>query len=924
MRQRLVRHALALVLAVVAAGAAWNFGWLRPLDNGISELRMRVVPRAASGQLAYVAIDSKSLDEIGVWPWPRSIYARLIDKLMPAGVLDLAFDIDFSTASQPAEDAALKTALDNAGGAVILPAFLQYGRAGEDQASLTLTQPLAAFRDSSWIGSVSVVPDDDGVLRSYPYGIETEGEILTSFPALLGGVRETGQLSRFRVDYSINPATVPIFSVADVLSGKVGAEQLADKSVVVGAYAVELKDQFQVPVHGVISGPMMQILAAETLIQNRVGQVIPAILPLAVFSLGLLVILLIGGHRSLTQRLVTLLAALALAEVVALSAFVTHAIIVETSALVLFVTLMGIYHLISELDLKDWMMRVSMLETENTRKILHRVIADSFDAILIADESGRILELSGRTGAVFRLDKPARKGDPIAQHLPPTLVTEAMAAVAALKAGTFAAPGERSLKVNGGTVEYTVTPSKLDPTDRGRALRYAICISARDVTIRHEQEERLNYVSRHDVLTGALRQRELIAQLDETLAEQRWRGEVHAVYALDLHRFKTVNATLGRQAGDELLKEVTRRLGAVAPCFGPVARAGGDTFTMATRWPIPPGQVGKLAERIIAAVEAPYELGEHRARVGTRVGAASTEKNEAPTATMLVNQAELALDEVRQVNGSGWSLCDPSAAARVMKTRQIERELWMALDRNEISVSYQPQVELAGGRIIAAEALVRWNHPEFGVVSPADFVLVAEANGFVEILGRWVLKRACRDAVGWPEHMAVAVNVSPLQFTRGDIVGDVREALSSSRLPARRLHLEITESAFLHPSDELIAKLKALKALGVSLALDDFGTGYSSLGYLSRFPLDKIKVDQMFIRTLSTDPASRAIVRSVRSLCEGLGAIMVCEGVETETEAGFLRAIGCEQGQGYLFGRPQPADALMEMVRGAPARSKAV
>jgi len=220
-------------------------------------------------------------------------------------------------------------------------------------------------------------------------------------------------------------------------------------------------------------------------------------------------------------------------------------------------------------------------------------------------------------------------------------------------------------------------------------------------------------------------------------------------------------------------------------------------------------------------------------------------------------------------------------------------------------VLYQPQVDLDTGQVIGAEALVRWRHPEHGIIPPLQFIDIAEASGFICQLGAFVLRQACRAAMTWPAAMTVAVNVAPLQFVRGEVLSAVTEALAQSGLPADRLHLEITESAFLGATDDILEQLKTLRALGVQIALDDFGTGYSSLSYAAKFPLDKIKIDQSFVRQVVENPSSRAVVATIKRLAAGLGAKVVCEGIEGEAEWNLLADLGCEEGQGYYFGKPQ-------------------
>jgi len=251
----------------------------------------------------------------------------------------------------------------------------------------------------------------------------------------------------------------------------------------------------------------------------------------------------------------------------------------------------------------------------------------------------------------------------------------------------------------------------------------------------------------------------------------------------------------------------------------------------------------------------------------------------------------------------------------------LEQEMRPAMASGQFQVVYQPQVLTSNGNPIGAEALIRWSHPEFGVVSPLEFVEIAESTGLIVQLGQMILNQACRDAASWASDISVSVNVSPVQLVREDLVQDVRDALESSGLSPERLLLEITESSFISDTDSLMFMLDGLKQLGVSVVLDDFGTGYSSLGYLSRFPVDKIKVDQSFIRNIANNSANQAIVRSIKVLADGFTINVLCEGVETEADLRIVQSLGCQEIQGYLFGKPQPANELIHFF--AQNRSEA-
>lgn len=916
-RRRLI--AIIGLCLVVFAGMFFNgIAIIRAVDDRLLEQRMAVAPRKATGQFAFVAIDKQGLDQIGVWPWPRSIYGRIIRELTQAGVKDIGLDIDFSVPSIPAEDTAFADALRQAGGGVILVSFFQHKSADAQRNETAVAAPIPFFADHARIGAVSVVPDRDGILRTMPYRIVTPEGALQSLSSIFAG-REYDRSDQFLVDFSIDPTTIPTYSVTDLLAGRVPPGSLSGKSVLVGAYAVELKDYFNVPVNGAMAGPVVQLIAAETLAQGRAVEPANFRSVLGLTAAALLLFFIFRPKKLFTQ--VLMLAAIALVfEVAGLLLFRSHALWLQTAGAHLSLSAVALGRAIIELDLRRMLLRKAAIETRNTKQILQQVITDNSDAILIADDKGRILEMSVRVHSVFRPPLGIGQGSDLMDLLPERLMREVHASLDDVKSGATPAtpvsevllPGEEGERC----IEYSITPSRLETSE---GSTYVVCIAARDITLRRRQEARLDRMSRYDELTGALRQGEFVERLDRqlTLDARPW-----AVYSLNLHRFKTINTTLGRDIGDELMTTLVRTLADCDPAIRLVGRTGGDSFCLACEGH-GPAEIAGFADKLIRLLSNPFIIGENRAMIGVHIGISMSSGDDRLDAATLLENAEFALDQAREINGSGWTVFDTAASSKIVASRQVERELWRALERGEIFVTYQPQVDLVSRELLGVEALVRWQNPALGMISPADFVQIAEANGFVEKLGEWVLLTACMDASGWQKPISVAVNVSPLQFSRGDVVGAVKRALKQSGLTPSRLHLEITESIFLYQSADVAEKLKSLRALGISLALDDFGTGYSSFGYIAHFPPDKIKVDQLFVRTIEESAANRAILRSVRSLCEGLGVEMICEGVENEAQLAFLLEIGCRQGQGWLFGKPQLNDVIGEMTRLTPQQGTA-
>jgi len=445
-------------------------------------------------------------------------------------------------------------------------------------------------------------------------------------------------------------------------------------------------------------------------------------------------------------------------------------------------------------------------------------------------------------------------------------------------------------------------------------LGFLLLIMLRVVPLRLMREalDRVAYLSAHDQLTGLPNRGLLADRLEMALLAARRGGVPVAMLCLDLDHFKDVNDTLGHAAGDALLRIVTARLRGCLRESDTLARVGGDEFAVIQPGVHLPQEAGALATRLIAATREPVDLDGQQAFVGLSVGVAiSTPDTSAPE---LAKQADVALYGAK-ANGRGqFCLFAPEMNAVLQSRRAMENDLRAAPDNGGLAIHYQPQIDLASGQIVGAEALMRWTRPGHGAVSPAVFIPVAEETGLIVSLGGWLLGEVCREAANWPLPWHVAVNVSPVQFRVDGFVESVRGALAQSGLDPKRLELEITEGVLLNDTDETLMILEQLRALGVRLALDDFGTGYASLGYLQKFRFDKVKIDRSFVRNLGVDKNAAAIVRAVVGLCDALGMATIAEGVENADQIATLRAQGCREAQGFLYWAPMSAQALHRVI----------
>ncbi|MBR0778009.1 PAS-domain containing protein [Bradyrhizobium diazoefficiens] len=429
-------------------------------------------------------------------------------------------------------------------------------------------------------------------------------------------------------------------------------------------------------------------------------------------------------------------------------------------------------------------------------------------------------------------------------------------------------------------------------------------VTYEDVTERHKAQARVAHMARHDSLTDLPNRTLFREKMGEGLEEVAAEGGAMAVLCFDLDNFKTVNDRLGHAAGDRLLRWVAARLKENAGEHDTVARLGGDEFAVLQRGP-QPQSAEQLARRLVEIIGRPPPLENQSIHIGVSVGIAVA-PDHGLDADELMKCADLALYRAKARGRGAYQLFEPEMEEQARSRHALEQDLRVALEKGEFHLVFQPQVRLDTSGLTGFEALLRWKHPSRGLVSPADFIPIAEETGLIVPIGEWVLRTACASAAAWPD-VTVAVNLSPVQFRARGLVAMVTSALAEAGLPPQRLELEVTETALLDDSEATIEILHQLRSLGVRVSLDDFGVGYSSLSYLRKFPFDRIKIDRSFVGTLGESPESVAIVRTIASLGSVLGVETTAEGVETIEQLDFVRECGCTAVQGYYFGRPCPA-----------------
>jgi diguanylate cyclase (GGDEF)-like protein/PAS domain S-box-containing protein len=777
----------------------------------------------------------------------------------------------------------------------VLPYF-QQTRA--DKSTLHINRPLPQFAKHSWPALVNVEVAPDGLVRRYPFGEVLDGKFLPSMASVLAG-QYAEMRAPFLIDFSIRTSEIAKVSFADVIQGdEVTLRKLRGKKVIVGSTAVELGDRFSVPNGAILPGPVLQALAAESLLQNRALQWVSS--AVSQVGLALLVLIMVLSWRRLSagKRLCLLAAAAAAIEGGAFLLQMKFPFLIDTSpfqiAIIAYIAAIAL----DEIDFKN---------------LLGRIAENRFQRVAMAIGDGLICTDSNYLITVWNPGATTIFG-----YLPEEMIGRRFDGICA-RDGGGAAPSfsiEIAARLTPGTViefEGCRSNGELFPVEASFSAwegtdgpQFGVIL--RDISVRKREAERIRYMAEHDTLTGLINRNKLHAELAAMIRADAESQEVSLII-IGLDGFQQINDMLGHATGEIVLCAVSERLKAVSPSGSIVARLGDEEFAIAVLTSEIAGDVSAFAEQIGARFAVPLLAGNREYTIKVSIGAAVYPKD-GHNADVLLSNSHMALSRANAI-GCGSPVMFEDSIRRDLETRlTLEAELTLAAERGEFELFYQPQLNLADSRLIGAEALIRWRHPVRGLVSPAAFMPVVNASPISERIAEWVLQTACAKAAAWQragQNIRIGVNLSPSQFRSGDLAMSVASALARTGLSPTNLELEFTEDILLHDEQVALNTFLKIQELGVRIVFDDFGTGYASLSYLKKFPLDGLKIDQSFVFGLLANPDDAAIVSSTIGLSKQLGLSVIAEGIEDRATADFLVSMGCAEGQGYFFGRPVPA-----------------
>jgi len=912
--------------------------WLQQWDHVIYDTHLKQWSHPAPDDIVIIAIDKQSLEKFGRWPWSRLVHARLIDILHQAGSKAVALNIIFSEPDQfdHQADTLLADALRQHG-RVVLPVLPEQDRLN---AQLTETLPISVLAAAAArIGHVDMELDQDGINR-YMFlkaglgnpkwsqlalaMLELEDSDILPPPydqehspdsnLINVWVRDHGAL----LPYAGPPGHFKRVSYADVLLGNVPQETFRDKFVLVGATAAGLGDTLPTPVSGfgqAMPGVEIQANILDSLRRNSSVQplnlqqqmVLTAILVLA--SLFLYSRLSAGGSLLITIGLLILPVVLS--------------VVLLRSLHLWFPPSAALLGLALSYPICSWRRLVGAARSLLAQKERAQVTLHSISDAVIATDAEGIVEyinpaaesLTGWSGEQARersvntlfhvINEQSR--EEITDPVPRCLQT----------GHTITYPDHSAVLSRDGLEERSIRASVAPiRNQRGEVLGTVIVFS--DVTETRRMAQQMTYQATHDVLTELPNRILLQMQLQGAIERADRSGLLLVLLFVDLDRFKSVNDGLGHTAGDALLKAVGARLKKSSRKIDMVARFGGDEFIIVLENIQHETLATLIASKVRKALEQPYMIEGRECFITASIGISLYPKD-GEDAEALLKNADAAMYQAKENGRNNAQHYSQEMNIHSRKRLLLEHELRHAMERNQLVLHYQPQVDLKTGKVLGVEALLRWRHPHLGLIAPVEFIALAEETGLIIPIGQWVIQTATAQAKAWQKEglpsLRVAVNLSPRQFMEQRVTGMIADILESSGLDPCYLELEITENLIMKDLDNAIATLQGLKSMGVQLAIDDFGTGHSSLSYLKRFPIDRLKIDQSFVRDINTNPNDAAITLAIIAMAHSMKLKVIAEGVETEEQLDYLKSRSCDEIQGFYFSHPLPADEITSVLK---------
>lgn len=886
--------ALALVIGI------YSLGWLSGFERLIKDADALLMRHAVQTDVVLVDIDAKSLRLLNTWPWPRRYHAQLLDQLRSADPALVAFDIDFSSESNPVEDQAFSRALSAWDkDQVALAAFLQY--ADSSKQSIFANYPIEILRKYAVTASINLFPAGDGLVRGVSLRNTDHPPNAPPLVTFLYGKHAVPD--DLFIDYAIDPRSILHYSYADVMQGRFDPVLLKGKKIIVGATAIELRDQVAVPVYKVLPGPVVQAMAYESLRSGALVRPSAAIRFSLLLVFGVTMIALMRRYPTfpklwgmLTMLVIIYCAALGLRGMTQyqLDAFP-------------YMLLMAAVYLVRQIAHFDGQVMSGLAQKLLlTRKQYHidTINTHTLEGMVSIDKADRITSANPAAGSIFAASLGNIVGSSLSTFFPGLCFEQGVAKLQGINI-----PGNRFEIVGSrGDGERFYADISIERSDRNtREDDMGSMLFVRDISPLKLQQELLDFQADHDPLTRLLNRSGFVTKIDADISS--YSEAQRTLLVIGVRSMLDVNHELGHAAGESLLMAVSSLLTRVSARQEDallIARLATDEFGIWIKGDIE--VAGLLADAIAQQVAAPLLIEGVQVDVGLAIGIALYPEH-ADVAENMLRCASVAMNAVAGTTTAA-QIFNEDISTIAMHKLTMASQLREAIGSNGLMVYYQPKLDIRSELVTSVEALARWKHPELGFISPEVFIRVAEETGVIKSLTAWVFNTVVKQHASWLRRgidLRIAVNISSKLLVGDELLDVLDEASTDNPSLPSAITLEITESAIMDNRQDAVALLNSLSSRGYRMSLDDFGAGHSSFAYLKDLPVQELKIDKSFVMNLENSPKDAQIVSSIIALAHGLGLEVVAEGIETQAVLNLLASQGCEYGQGYWIGKPMPA-----------------
>ena len=939
LKQRKKFECLVVIVAtLVILFSIQFFNLAERLNYIIYDSLQGMTSHSYSEDIAVVAVDEKSLAQIGNWPWSRSIHAELITRLNTVNPRVIAFDVLFTESdSRYAEGDSIFASAISDNGRVVLPTLHIRSELPDNYIGIQPPIPILA-KNSAQLAHVDAEIDTDGLVRSVYLRAGVGGSNLSALglaalevangkpfdvlPGATNSIRAQSAVSTWVRDnhvlLSLNNAqnSFKTYSYADVINNDFVLEQLKGKIIFVGVVAAGITSNLPIASpheHELISSVFYHTSVANALLTNSA---VTSVATFWIYIVGVILVILPIAIYSFSRPSISLLTTISFVSIVMAGSFLLLKqmdLWIPPASIVL--ALLICY------PLWGWRRMVVMTEQLSQEKEQAEVTLQSIaDGVITINQSGEVKymnpvaeQLTGFDNH-YALNQPIESVFNIVDSSSGMKVTHQL--LKYLQHKNKVSPHERFILVNRNGCKYTIRTT-VGKIEGAKVAEDGVVLAFSDVTETTKLLDQMSHQATHDTLTGLPNRALLTDRLNHSIASAQRNNYQVALLFIDVDKFKNVNDGFGHKTGDQLLSEIANRLKANIRDEDTAARLGGDEFVIVLDQIMKTNSVAIVTQKILLNFEAPFKLANHEFYVTCSIGI-STYPKDALDADTLLKNADIAMYSAKDRGRNNFQYFSSNMNEIVQSRLVLEKELRNALDEGQLKLFYQPQMNIQTQKIMGVEALLRWDHQKYGAVPPSQFIPLAEDTGLIIPIGEWVLRTACAQIKKWTalvgEDFSVAVNLSPRQFLGQDVLGMIKEIISSENIDAKFLKLEITEGLFIAEKTNVELMLEEFRGMGGTVSIDDFGTGYSSLSYLKRIPVDQVKIDRLFVHDITENDRSCSLIKAIISMAHDLGLDIIAEGVESFEQLNILKKQNCYNIQGFYFSPAVEANKMTEFL----------